>query len=69
MLFSTLVEKPYLSIKTRNGETINFFVMYISKKDLIKIINEIRCRMKNVGNKIDIIKDEEVYLKISKKVK
>ena len=32
MLFSTLVEKPYLSIKTRNGETINFFVMYISKK-------------------------------------
>lgn len=69
MLFSTLVEKTYLSIKTRNGETINFFVMYISKKDLIKIINEIRCRMKNVGNKIDIIKDEEVYLKISKKVK
>lgn len=69
MLFSTLVEKPYLSIKTRNGETINFFVMYISKKDLIKIINEIRCRMKNVGNKIDIIKDEKVYLKISKKVK
>ena len=69
MLFSTLVEKPYLSIKTRNGETINFFVMYISKKNLIKIINEIRCRMKNVGNKIDIIKDEEVYLKISKKVK
>ena len=69
MLFSTLVEKPYLSIKTKNGEVINFFVMYISKKDLIKIINEIRCRMKNVGNKIDIIKDEEVYLKISKKVK
>lgn len=41
--------------------------MYISKKDVIKIINEIRCRMKNVGNRTDIIKDEEAYLKLSRK--
>lgn len=64
---STLVEKPYLSIKTKKGETINFFVMYISKKDVIKIINEIRCRMKNAENTTDIIKDEEAYLKLSRK--
>lgn len=64
---SALVEKPYLSIKTKKGETINFFVMYISKKDVIKIINEIRCRMKNAENTTDIIKDEEAYLKLSRK--
>lgn len=64
---SALVEKPYLSIKTKKGETINFFVMYISKKDVIKIINEIRYRMKNAENTTDIIKDEEAYLKLSRK--
>ena len=64
---SALVEKPYLSIKTKKDETINFFVMYISKKDVIKIINEIRCRMKNAENTTDIIKDEEAYLKLSRK--
>ncbi len=66
-LLFALVEKPFLSIKTKKGETVNFFVMYISKKDVIKIINEIRCRMKNVGNRTDIIKDEEAYLKLSRK--
>ena len=66
MLISALVEKPYLSIRTKKGEVANFFVMYISKKDVIKLINEIRCRMKNVGNDIDIIKEEEAYLKIKK---
>lgn len=68
-LVSALVEKPYLSIITKNDETINFFVMYISKKDVVKIINEIRWRMNNVGNNIDIIKEEEAYLKISRKIK
>ena len=68
-LVSALVEKPYLSIETKNDETINFFVMYISKKDVVKIINEIRWRMNNVGNNIDIIKEEEAYLKISRKIK
>lgn len=67
-LLSALVVKPYLSIKTKNGEVINFFVMYISKKDVIRIINEIRCRMRNVGNDIDIIKDDESYLKINRKI-
>ncbi len=63
-----MLVKPYLSIKTKNGEVINFFVMYISKKDVIRIINEIRCRMRNVGNDIDIIKDDESYLKINRKI-
>lgn len=66
-LVSALVEKPYLSIKTKNGEVTNFFIMYVSKKDVIRIINEIGCRMKNVGNDIDIIKDDEAYLKINRK--
>ena len=64
---SALVEKPYLSIKTKNADIINFFVMYVSKKDVIKLINEIRVRMTNVGNEIDIIKENEALLKINKK--
>ena len=66
-LVSALVEKPYLSLQCKNGEVVNFFVMYISKKDVIKIINEISCRMKNVGNNIDTIKDDEAYSKINRK--
>lgn len=31
------------------------------------MINEIRIRMKNVGNDIDILKTDEALLKISKK--
>lgn len=64
---SALVEKPYLSIKNKKHETINFFIMYISKKDVIKIINEIRYRMKNVNNRTAIIRDEEAYFKLNKK--
>lgn len=64
---SALVEKPYLSIKTKNADIINFFVMYVSKKDVIKLINEIRVRMTNVGNEIDIIKENEALLKINRK--
>lgn len=66
-LVSAFVKKPYLSIKTKKGEIVNFFIMYISKKDVIKIINEISLRMNLVGNSADIIKDEEAYSKISRK--
>jgi len=41
--------------------------MYVSKKDVIKLINEIRVRMTNVGNEIDIIKENEALLKINRK--
>lgn len=61
------VEKPYLSIKTKRGETINFFIMYISKKDVIRVIDEISCRMKKVGNSSAMIKVDEAYLKLNKK--
>jgi len=64
---SSMVEKLYLSIKCKNGKVVNFFIMYISKKDVIRIINEIRCRMKIIGNDIDIIKDDEAYTKINRK--
>lgn len=67
-LLSSSVVKPYLSIKNKNGKVFNFFIMHISKKDVIKIINEIRVRMKNVDNDIDIIKEEEALLKINKKI-
>lgn len=66
-LVSAFVEKPYLSIKCKNGEVVNFFVMYISKKDVIKIINEIRICMKNVKNDVDIIHEEEALLKLNRK--
>lgn len=65
-LVSSLVEKPYLSIRNKKGEVINFFIMYISKKDVIKIINEISIRTKNVGNYIDVIKEDEALLKINR---
>lgn len=41
--------------------------MYISKKDVIKIINEIRICMKNVKNDVDIIHEEEALLKLNRK--
>lgn len=66
-LVSAFVEKPYLSIKCKNGEVVNFFVMYISKKDVIKIINEIRICMKNVKNDVDIIHEKEALLKLNRK--
>ena len=61
------MEKPYLSIKCKNGEVVNFFVMYIKKKDVIKIINEIRIRMKKVKNDVDIIHEKEALLKLNRK--
>lgn len=66
-LVSAFVEKPYLSIKCKNGKVVNFFIMYISKKDVIKIINEIRICMKNVKNDVDIIHEEEALLKLNRK--
>lgn len=67
-LISSFVEKPYLSITNKKGEIINFLVMYIAKKDVIKLINEIGIRMKNVGNNIEIISNDEAFLKINKKI-
>ena len=66
-LVSALVEKPYLSLQCKNGEVVNFFIMYVSKKDVIKIIKEISFRMKKVGNDIEIIKEDEALLKINRK--
>lgn len=67
-LISASVEKPYLPIKTKDGKISNFFVMYIPKKNVIKIINEISYRMKSVGNNSEIINSDEAYLKIKKKI-
>ncbi len=67
-LLSAYVVKPYLSIKNKKGEVINFFIMYISKKDVIKIIKEISIRMKSVGNYINIINEDEALSKINKKI-
>lgn len=67
LLFSSMVIKPYLSIKNKNGEIANFFVMYVSKRDVTKMVKEIGFRMKEVGNDIDIISSDEVCLKLSRK--
>lgn len=67
-LISASVVKPYLSIKTKDDEIINFFVMYVSKKDIAKLINAIRVRMSNAGNEINIIEAKEALLKINRKI-
>ena len=67
MLISASVVKPYLSVKTKNNEIINFFIMYVSKKDVIRLIGEIRVRMAKAGNEISIIEEKEALLKINRK--
>ena len=62
------VEKPYLSIKNNKGEVINFFIMYIAKKDVVKMISEIKLRMRMVGNRTPIIKEEDALIKLNKKI-
>lgn len=66
-LISSFVEKPYLSIRNKKGEVINFCVMYVSKKDVVKMIDEVRIRMKNVGNDTNILKENEVLIKMNRK--
>lgn len=66
-LISSFVEKPYLSIRNKKGEVINFCVMYVSKKDVVKMIDEVRIRMKNVGNDTNILKEDEVLIKMNRK--
>ena len=66
-LIASAVKKPYLSIKTKSGEVANFFVMYFSKKSMLKIIDEIRVRMNSVGNYTAIIQEEEAVQKMDRK--
>ncbi len=66
-LVSAIIQKPYLSIMKKNGKVVNFFIMYISKKDIVKLVNEIRRRMHKMGNNIDIIGKDEVLLKLYRK--
>ena len=46
-------------------EKKNFFIMYFPQKSILKIINEIRVRMKIVGNDSNIITDDEALLKLN----
>lgn len=62
---SVFMPKPYLSITTKEVEKKNFFIMYFPQKSILKIINEIRVRMKIVGNDSNIITDDEALLKLN----
>lgn len=64
---ASFLEKPYISITTKNGEIVNFFIMYISKKDVSKLIDEIKFRMQESGNMISIESTEQLVSKLSKK--
>lgn len=67
-MMSSYVEKPYLAITIHNGKTINFFIMYISKKDVVRLVNEIKVRMINVGNATEIPNNEVLLSKLKKKI-
>ena len=43
--------------------------MHIAKKDVIRLINEIKVRMKKLGNDIDIISDDDLLMKLCGKDK
>ena len=47
---SSRVEKPYLSITTIDNKTYNFFIMYITKKNRKRLIEDIKERMRQAGN-------------------
>ena len=50
----------YIVIITNNNEEKKFFVGYFKKKSLIKIINDIKNRMRLVGNNVDLKDTEEI---------
>ena len=64
---NSLVAKPYLSITDKQGVRTNFLVLYISKKDTLKLIDEIQARMKAVGNDKQLINKEELLEKLARK--
>lgn len=68
-LVSALFEKPYLSIRKRNGETANFFIMYFSKRSISKLIDEIRMRMESSGNPASFKNTKELMSKLDKTTK
>ena len=65
-LISGSVLKPYLSIKSKSGGTANFFIMYMAKKDVIKLIEEIKKRMCNVGNMANVIEESSIMEKLKR---
>ena len=54
-----------VTLLPKRGEKKNFFIMYFPQKSILKIINEIRVRMKIVGNDSNIITDDEALLKLN----
>ena len=62
-----LIPKPYLSIKTKNGDITNFFIMYFAKEDVVKIVDEVQKRMKYLGNSTEIIQKKELIQKLTSK--
>ena len=65
---SSFVVKPYLSITTKSGKSENFFILYFSKKTLLKLIDELKKRMAAVGNYSAIIDSAKLIEKLNEKV-
>lgn len=57
-------KKRYIVIITNNNEEKKFFVGYFTKKSLIKIINDIKNRMRLVGNNVELKDTEEIIKNI-----
>lgn len=51
---SSYVLKPYLEFTLKNGNKQRIFIQFFTKKQWAKIIDEIKLRIINVGNNIEI---------------
>lgn len=52
--------KKYLVLETKDGKINKYHVTYISKKTLIKLINEIKFRIKETGNIVIIDETNDI---------
>ena len=62
------IASPYLSIKTKENKTANFVVQYITKKNVLKLIREIKARMDHVGNSSENIDEQILARKLKREV-
>ena len=63
---SNFVISPFLTIIDDKGKKKNFYVQFMAKKTLEKLINEIKWRMKEVGNMTEVQDTAELMEKRKK---
>lgn len=58
--------RPFISIKTKKGETKNFSIMFMHKKIILKLINDIKNRANLLNNDFEIITEDEIIRKLKR---